>query len=168
MKTLLTQFATYHLWANGLLTDCILALPPEQHTQLLASSFPSLHETLLHMWDADTIWWQRMKLQEQIVRPSTTFSGNTEGVIKGLLEQSRLWKEWVQEAQPHMLDHEFIYYNSKREKLKQPVWQVLLHLFNHGTYHRGQLVTMLRQLGVTKIPGTDFITWTRSRPPKEA
>jgi len=168
MKTLLAQFAAYHLWANGLLTDCILALPPEQYTQPLASSFPSLHQTLFHMWDAESIWWQRIKLQEQIVRPSTTFSGNTEGVIKGLLEQSQQWKDWVQEAQPHMLEHEFIYYNTKKEKFKQPVWQVLMQVFNHGTYHRGQLVTMLRQLEVTKIPSTDFITWSRSRTTKDS
>lgn len=166
MKTLLTQFAAYHLWAHGVLADVIQALPPEQQTQSLTSSFPSLHLTLLHLWDAESIWWQRMKLQEQIVRPSNGFVSTTDAVIKGLLTQSRQWNEWVQEAQPHMLEHEFIYHNSKRQKFKQPVWQVLIHMFNHGTYHRGQLVTMLRQLGVTKIPATDFIVWSRMRAPK--
>lgn len=166
MKTLLTQFAAYHLWAHSALAECIQALPPEQQTQPLASSFPSLYATLLHVLDAESIWWQRMKLQEQIVRPSDGFTGTTDDVIKALLGQARQWNEWVQEAQPHMFEHEFIYYNSKREKFKQPVWQVLMQVFNHGTYHRGQLVTMLRQLGVTKIPGTDFITWSRLRGPK--
>jgi uncharacterized damage-inducible protein DinB len=42
---------------------------------------------------------------------------------------------------------------------KQPIWQMLLHVFNHATYHRGQVVNMLRQLGVDKIPSTDFSTW---------
>jgi uncharacterized damage-inducible protein DinB len=40
---------------------------------------------------------------------------------------------------------------------------MLLHLFNHNTYHRGQLVTMLRQLGMDKIPATDFIVWSRKK-----
>jgi uncharacterized damage-inducible protein DinB len=40
---------------------------------------------------------------------------------------------------------------------------MLLHLFNHGTYHRGQLVTMLRELGIEKIPPTDFIVWSRRK-----
>ena len=168
MKTLLTQFAAYHVWANGLIFDCILALEPELHMQPVSSSFPSLHATLLHMWDAESIWWQRMKLQEQIVRPSESFNGSTDAVIKGLLASSRQWQEWVQEAQPHMLAHEFIYQNSKREKFKQPVYQVLLQVLNHGTYHRGQLVTMLRQLGVTKIPQTDYIAWSRNRGVKES
>lgn len=167
MKTMLTQFAAYNLWANGLLAACIQALPPHMQTQPVPSSFAGLHATLLHLWDAESIWWQRMKLQEHVARPSDSFTGNTNAVIRGLLEQSRQWAGWVQGAHEHMLEHQFIYRNSKRETFKQPVAQVLLHLFNHSTYHRGQLVTMLRQLGVTAIPQTDFIVWSRSRTSKE-
>ncbi len=57
----------------------------------------------------------------------------------------------------------FDYENSKGEQFKQPIFQMLLHVFNHGTYHRGQLVTMLRQLGVENIPATDFIVWSREK-----
>jgi uncharacterized damage-inducible protein DinB len=163
MKTLLTQLASYNLWANGLLTACIQKLPAHLHTQTVHGSFPSLQATLLHQWDAESVWWQRMKLQEQVIWPSAGFSGDLDAVIKSLLNQSRQWQEWVQQAQDHMLEHEFIYQSSKKEKFKQPVFQVLLHLFNHGTYHRGQLVTMLRQLGVTDIPASDFIIWSRSK-----
>jgi uncharacterized damage-inducible protein DinB len=77
------------------------------------------------------------------------------------LLQNKQWIEWISNAQEHMFQHEFIYLNSKKEQFKQPVYQVLVHIFNHGTYHRGQLVTMLRQLGVEKIPQTDYIVWTR-------
>lgn len=162
MKTLLAQFAAYNLWANGALVACIRALPPDVQAQTVVSSFNSLHATLLHLWDAESIWWQRLKLQEQITKPSENFSGDTTAVIKGLLESSAQWAAWVQGAQEHMLEHQFIYRNTKKEQFKQPVWQVLLQVFNHGMYHRGQLVTMLRQLGVTKIPATDFIAWSRT------
>jgi uncharacterized damage-inducible protein DinB len=161
MKTLLNQFAAYNLWANGVLAASVQALSPNVRMQPVVSSFPGLHATLLHLWDAESTWWQRMKLQEQVVRPSDGFAGDTDAMIKSLLEQSKQWSDWVQDAQPHMLEHEFIYRNSKRETFKQPVWQVLLHLFNHNTYHRGQIVTMLRQLNVTAIPSTDFIAWSR-------
>ena len=113
------------------------------------------------MLDAESIWWQRMKLLEQIVRPSDGFQGSCADISKALMQQSKQWQQWVLNAQPHMLDHEFIYQNNKREKFKQPVFQVLTHIFNHGTYHRGQLVTMLRQLEVSNIPSTDFIIWSR-------
>jgi len=51
----------------------------------------------------------------------------------------------------------------KGEHFKQPIYKMLLHVFNHGTYHRGQIVNMLRQLGIEKIPQTDFIVWSRKR-----
>ena len=162
MKNLLAQYAAYNLWANNALVESIAELPEEDQTRTVTSSFPSLHATLLHMWDAESIWWQRIKLQEQIIRPSETVSADVNAARKGLLDQSKQWCNWVQEAQPHMFEHEFIYRNFRRETFKQPVWQVLLHLFNHSTYHRGQLITLLRQLGSTTIPNTDFIAWTRN------
>ena len=163
MKILLTQFSAYHLWANQQVLDSIQTLPQALKEQKIVSSFEGLVPTLLHLWDAESIWWQRMKLQEQIVRPSEGFSGSFEDLAAGLMAQSKQWHEWIMAAQEHMLDHEFIYYNSKKEKFKQAVYQVLLHIFNHATYHRGQLVTMLRQLEVGNIPNTDFIAWSRKK-----
>jgi uncharacterized damage-inducible protein DinB len=163
MKILLNQFSSYHLWANQQLLDLMKPLPQPLKEQVIESSFNTLTKTALHMWDAESIWWQRMQLQEQIVRPSDGFAGTFDELATALLAQSRQWHEWITAARSYMLDHEFIYYNSKKEKFKQPVYQVLLHLFNHGTYHRGQLVTMLRQLGVDAIPATDFIVWTRKK-----
>lgn len=138
-------------------------MPEEKQTQTVASSFDSLLKTVVHMWNAESIWWQRMKLSERIVAPSESFHGNMKEASESLLQQNRQWNDWVIQAQEHMLQHQFIYQNSKREQFKQPVYQMLLHLFHHGTYHRGQLVTMLRQLGVDKIPPTDFIVWSRKK-----
>ncbi|HMX78573.1 MAG TPA: DinB family protein, partial [Chitinophagaceae bacterium] len=61
------------------------------------------------------------------------------------------------------LEHTIQYYNTKKENFKQPVWQIVLHVVNHSTYHRGQLINMLRQVGVEKLPHTDFIYWTRKK-----
>jgi len=163
MKILLTQLSAYHQWANQLLTERILQLPDELVQQKVPSSFPGLAATILHMWDAEAIWWQRMKLLEQITIPSKGFTGSTTELVKHLMSQSRQWHEWITNAHEHMFDHEFIYHNSKGEKFKQPIYQMLLHLFHHGTYHRGQLVTMMRQLELNNIPQTDFIVWSRKK-----
>jgi uncharacterized damage-inducible protein DinB len=66
-------------------------------------------------------------------------------------------------VQEHHLDHVFQYQNKKGEQFKQPLYQMLIHLFNHGTYHRGQIVTILHQLGIKKIPQMDFIVWSRKK-----
>ena len=163
MKEIILQYALYHTWANNQLLSAIQALTEEQHHAEVRSSFPSLYKTTLHMLDAESIWWQRMKLQEKIDRPSDTFSGNMATLSSLLQQQNRQWQDWVAGATDLALQHEFIYYNSQKERFKQPVYQMLLHMFNHGTYHRGQLVTMLRELGVEKIPATDFILWSRRK-----
>jgi uncharacterized damage-inducible protein DinB len=163
MKELLRQFSAYNLWANQKLTDYILSFPEEKQLSEVPSSFNSLHKTLLHLWDTESVWWQRMKLHERFVIPSDNFKGTTRDVVNGLLSQSRLWEGWVTQASDLSLEHVFQYYNSKREHFKQPIWQMLMHVFNHGTYHRGQLVNILRQIGVEKIPQTDFVIWTRGK-----
>jgi uncharacterized damage-inducible protein DinB len=163
MKELLQQFSAYNVWANRLLIEVIDKLPAEKQTKTVESSFNSLQKTVVHMWDAESIWWQRLKLSERIVRPSDSFNGTFNEAAAGFLQQNKIWNEWVMNAQEHMLQHAFIYQNSKREQFKQPVYQMLLHMFNHNTYHRGQLVTILRQVGVEKVPATDFIVWSRKK-----
>jgi uncharacterized damage-inducible protein DinB len=163
MKELLVNFAAYNEWANHKLFETILVLPPEKQEQELPSSFSSIYKTVLHMWDAESIWWQRMKLHERLVIPSENFNGSMKDIINGLQQQNQLWHQWVSSATEPMLDHVFQYYTTKKELFKQPVGDMVLHVFNHGTYHRGQLVNMLRQLGVEKIPQTDFIVWSRKK-----
>ena len=152
MKQILQQYAVYNIWANQRILDCINNLSDDQIDREIASSFSSIKKTVLHIWDAESIWWQRLKLSEKIIRPSEEFTGNFTELVKKLDQQSTEWKDWVDNATEVQLQHVFAYQNTKKEQFKQPVYEMLLHLFNHGTCHRGQLVTMLRQLGIDKIP----------------
>jgi uncharacterized damage-inducible protein DinB len=163
MKEILQQLAAYNIWANALLMEVLKRLPGELQQKEIPSSFNSLQKTVLHMWNAESIWWQRMKLQERVTGPMENFNGKMEDAIEGLTLQNKQWNEWINKAQEHHLEHVFQYKNFKGEQFKQPIYQMLIHLFNHDTYHRGQIVNMLRQLGVEKIPQTDFIVWSRKK-----
>ncbi len=163
MKEILNLLAAYNVWATQRITDFILSLPEEKQMAELPSSFTSLYKTMLHMWDAESIWWQRMKLNERITRPSEIFQGDTRELVNSLVQQSKQWEEWVSNASELSLTHVFQYYTTKRELFKQPIFQMLTHVFNHGTYHRGQLINMLRQLGADKLPVTDLIVFSRSK-----
>jgi uncharacterized damage-inducible protein DinB len=162
MKELLQQYAAYNIWATKTLIDRITKLPEEKLTQEVASSFPSLYKTLQHMWLAEEVWWLRVKLVENIVLKSEQFSGSFAEMYSLLAKQSLLWKEWVDGASENQLTHVFAYVRNK-EQNKMVVKDMLLHVFNHATYHRGQLVTMLRAIGEEKIPSTDFSTYCRQR-----
>ncbi|MFT3681739.1 MAG: DinB family protein [Ferruginibacter sp.] len=163
MKELLQQYAAYNTWAYQKLFDGIKQLSEEQLHSETQSSFPTIYKTFLHLWDGESIWWQRLKLAEQINLPSENFAGSFEELQQKLLVSAKQWEEWVSNAGEHQLQHVFAYRNSKTEQLKQPVYQALLHLFNHNTMHRGQVITMMRMFGIKKIPRTDFLVFVRGK-----
>lgn len=163
MKPLLEQLAAYNFWANERLLKVALSKDESLVEKHVASSFSNIYTTFLHIWDAESIWWQRMRLHEQLIIPSKAFNPTMSEVGNGLLAQSKQWQQWVKQASPKQIEHVFAYQNSKKEQFKQPVYEVLMHLFNHGTYHRGQIVTQLHGCGVEAIPSTDFIVFTRGK-----
>jgi uncharacterized damage-inducible protein DinB len=163
IKEILHQYAAHNLWANQQIMATIKQLPAAIIEQEIVSSFTSIYKTVLHLLDAESIWWQRIKLAENIERPSQHFAGSFEDLQQKLLQQSFQFEQFVYNAHEYQLLHVFGYQRSKSQQQKQPVFQVLLHLFNHGSYHRGQLVTILRQAGITKIPATDFNDWLRQK-----
>lgn len=161
MKKLLSSFVAYDYWANEKLLNLIINLTDEQQQQEIKSSFPSIHKTCLHIWDAASIWWQRLHMHEQIIVPSLSFHPSMNDVANGILGQNKQWIEWMNAVKETDLEKELPYKNIKGDSFCQPVKDIVLHLSNHGTYHRGQLVTMLRQLGVEKMPKTDYVDFSR-------
>lgn len=159
MKDMIRQLAAYNYWANRQLTAVINQLPEEQTETVLASSFPGLKQTLLHIWNAESVWWQRLRLVEQPRFPGDGFTGTCNELISGLLLQSKQWEDWSNIVSEAGLGHVIQFYTRKQEPGKIQTSQLAVHVFNHSTYHRGQLVTMLHQLGHKKIPATDFIVW---------
>jgi uncharacterized damage-inducible protein DinB len=162
MKELLQQYAAYNIWATKTLVDRINKLSDEEINREIASSFPSLYKTVQHMWLAEEAWWQRLKLAEHLDLQSEKFTGSFNELTAGHARQSQQWVEWVNGATENQLNHVFAYIRNK-EQQKMHVYQMLQHVFNHASYHRGQLVTMLRQLGAENIPATDFSAFCRRK-----
>ena len=162
MKQLLQQYAAYNVWANKKIIESAKQLSEEQINKEIISSFPSVYKTVLHLMEVENVWWQRLQLVEQTTPPGW-FTGNFTELSKKLLELSQQWENWVQNANEANINHVFAWYNLKKEYFKEPVSKMLLHLFNHQTLHRGQLITMFRQLGLDKIPPTDFIVFARKK-----
>lgn len=163
MKKILVSYAAYNLWANQRISDCLTNLADSELQQQVKSSFGSLYLTYLHLWDVESVWWQRIKLKDVVEWPSSNFNGSLLELTNNLLAQSKQWKEWIDLATETVLEHEFIYKNTKKDQFKQPVFEALQHLFNHQTYHRGQIITILREVGITEVPNTDLIAFYRKK-----
>lgn len=164
MKELLTQYAEYNIWANKRIIDIMLKLEPSLADKEIASSFPSLKTTAYHIWGAENIWLQRLQLTEYPTWVANDFKGSFEEACAEWQRVSAALKQFIEKQyDDKAFAHVLQYYDMKKNSHKTPVFQVLNHAFNHSTYHRGQLVTILRQLGQTDIPSTDFIAWTRKK-----
>ena len=161
MKQLLISYANYDYWANEQMLGVVLGLTKAEQQQQIQSSFPSIHKTCSHMWDAYRIWWQRLQKESNIMGPTVNADHPIETVVENILKYNKQWIDWVTNASIAELDSVLDFKTMKGDTFSQPMRDILLHLSNHGTYHRGQLVTMLRQVGVEKIPQTDYILYSR-------
>jgi uncharacterized damage-inducible protein DinB len=164
MKELLLQYAQYNIWANKRIIDALLKLDESSLDTEITSSFPSLRKTVYHTWSAEFIWLQRVQLVENPVWIESDFQGTFReacsewlGVSAAMVQFTE--KQYDDSAFTHVLQ----YYDRAKASHKMQVCQVLQHVFNHSTYHRGQLVTMLRQAGAKEIPGTDFVIFARKK-----
>lgn len=165
MKELLCRYAAYNQWANQKMLQRIEAMDENLCFQLTPSSFNSIYKTIMHIWDAESVWWQRMRMHDKLVIPSAAFQPHLRDACNGLMQQSSLWEPFIRDSlNEDAIRSKLIYRNSKGEEFWQPVHEVLQHVFNHSTYHRGQLVTMMHALGESDIPQTDFIMFTRIHP----
>lgn len=164
MKQTLLQFAQYNLWANKLMVDTVLKLTPEQRDMVITSSFDTIRKTVLHCRAADYIWLQRLQLAEQPLWVGGEVDKPIDEVCRHWLQVGEALLQFVEKQfDDNALEHVLQYYDLQKTSHKMPVYKVLLHVFNHATYHRGQLVTMLRQAGETKIPRLDYIVFANKK-----
>lgn len=152
MKAIIQLYSAYDLWAN---TRTVERLKRESDAVLdrhVKSSFPSLRLTLNHVRDAGNTWHQRLFGQ-----PVTGLGGG----IDSLLKVGVSMNDAVRGLSEQGLQEVVTYATSKGERFTQPRWQLLLHCFNHASYHRGQVITIMRQLDLAEVPNTDLVAYER-------
>ena len=160
VKELLLHYARYNQWAHQRLLELINSLTTELHHATTPSSFNSLYKTVSHIWGAESIWFARLS-NGTAKAPGDPFNGAMEKISDSLGGVDEQWVNWIREKSDRQLSEKLHYANSAGQEFYQPYDILLTHIFNHNTYHNGQLVTMLRALGVEKIPVTDFVAWSR-------
>ncbi|MEE9289168.1 MAG: DinB family protein [Bacteroidota bacterium] len=148
----------YNRWANGRVLDAASTLNPRDFTKNLGSSYGSVRDTLVHVLSAEWIWLKRWKgiSPEAMLVPSdfpTTSSLRTRWA-----DVEREQVEFVSELTQEATEMVVAYVNTEGESWNYPLWQLLQHVVNHSTYHRGQITTMLRQLGAHPV-ATDFLVF---------
>ena len=152
----------YNAWANRRSLGSAEKLSPEQFVRPLGSSFSSVRDTLAHICGAEWIWLERFQGRSPAALPSVNQFQDVASLQEHWLAQEQRLIAFVQGLTQSDLDREMEYKTLKFGVYKNPLWQSMQHVVNHGTYHRGQVTTMLRQLGAEPML-TDLMHFYRER-----
>jgi uncharacterized damage-inducible protein DinB len=142
----------YNRWANARTIDAAAQLSSEQFVRDLQSSHRSVRDTLAHILAAEWIWLERWNgvFPKALLNPADFES--VESLKSRWAEVERGYTDFIKGVTDDSLRGVITYTNTRDEEWSYPLWQMFQHVMNHSTYHRGQVITMLRQLGAEVSP----------------
>ena len=175
---------TYNRWASERLFAALETASEHQFTAPVQSSFPSIRETIFHILFAEWLWLKRWQgssplstLPDPDVSPVTwnTLSPGGIPTVKELstlaelksfadsIEHER--REFLEGLNEDVLNAKLRFTDMSGTPYAAPLAQLMQHVVNHGTYHRGQVTTMLRQVGA-EAASLDMLYFFREREQK--
>jgi uncharacterized damage-inducible protein DinB len=158
----IAQLVAFNRWANQCFFEALSQLPAEDYGRDLRSRHGGIHGTLAHIVGAERGWLSRWQGRSETGTAAID-------QLHSVAELRALWESVCDEMSGFLasLDDRKL-----REKLSTTArtgsyttsyWQMIQHVVDHSSYHRGQIVTMLRQLGVTP-PSTGLLRFYRDGP----
>ena len=153
----------YNYWARDRVLASVEQLPAEQLSRDLGSSFGSVLDTLVHMYFAEWIWYRRWQGDSPAARPDTSRLATVAALRNEWLPLESEIRTFVETLGPAGLLRMLEYKSMNGQSATSSFWQMIVHVVNHGTYHRGQVATMLRQLGAKPAQSTDVIVFFREQ-----
>jgi uncharacterized damage-inducible protein DinB len=142
----------YNRWANSRVLEDAAKLTPEQFVRDLQASHRSVRDTLAHILAAEWIWLERWNgVSPKALLDPADFP-SVESVRTRLEKVESECADYIQGLTDQMLGETLTYTNTRNEEWTYTYGQMLQHVANHSSYHRGQVIAMLRQLGAEVRP----------------
>jgi uncharacterized damage-inducible protein DinB len=149
----------YTCWASLRLLNAAAQLTPEELTRDFGTADGSVLGTLAHLFGADRVWLARLS-----GGPPASFVTDADrdlaAIQTGWPAVLERWKTWAADLTDEQALAPLAYHDLKGRPWQQPLWQLVLHVVNHGTHHRGQVSGFLRSLGHAPPP-VDLIYYYR-------
>jgi len=150
--------ARYNRWMNERLYALVADIPDAERKQDRGAFFGSVHGTLNHLLYGDKAWFARFKDRDyNLPTVGTDLHTDFEALRADHTALDAEIEAWAESLDPTWLDADFTYKSGIDGKTRTlPAWVLVQQLFNHQTHHRGQLTTLLTQMGldvgVTDLP----------------
>jgi uncharacterized damage-inducible protein DinB len=152
----------YNAWANRRHLEAVGKVTTEEFLRPMGSSFGSLRDTTAHIYGAELVWLERFQGRSLPALPDVKQFQDAASLKEKWLEHEARLLAFVGGLQQADLDREIEYKTFNFGVYRNPMWQSMQHVVNHGTYHRGQVTTLLRQLGAQPVL-TDLMHYYRER-----
>lgn len=149
----------YSAWASRLLVESAAQLSEDELTRDFKTSDKGVLSTLVHVFAADRIWLDRLESRSK--QPFVSDCDYSLHVLQNEWPalQDR-WTNWIAGLTDAMVYDVLRYSDLRGNQWEQPIWQIVLHVVNHGSHHRGQVSGFLRAMGRTP-PACDLIVYYR-------
>ncbi len=161
-KEHLITLANYNIWANNIVKSWLLQIDEVQWNTTIVSSFDSIAKTCIHTAGAEKVWLERWQnkmdiefLSNELIISKKDLLLIWENASKGILH-------FIEQIEAAYLSNSFSFTRGNGEVFSNKYNEAIVHVLNHSTYHRGQIVTMLRQVGFTNVSSTDMITFFKA------
>ena len=152
------ELFAYNEWANGRVFQVLDGLSEEQFARPIASSFASLQDTVGHIVAVEGVWLRRWKGESPTAAPPWITGASRDTLRQALVAVQKERALFLADLTEERLEQPVVYRNLKGEEYRQRLGVLLQHLVNHSTYHRGQVATLLRQVGAVP-PVTDYVVY---------
>jgi uncharacterized damage-inducible protein DinB len=152
----LRELFEYNRWATAKTLECVAPLSNEEFQRPIGGSFGSLGGTLVHAYGADWVWLERLHGRSPRSLPQGEDLSTFEAIRERWAAVEDARDAFLAKLSPARLGEWIHYVNFAGESCRYRLDEVLFHIANHLTYHRGQVVSQLRQLGKPAV-ATDYL-----------
>lgn len=158
-KEYFKELAAYNYWADQKVITWLNQISEEQWNRTINSSFNSIENTAIHIVSAEKIWIDFWTNTPSPVFLSAEFEGSKDKLIEVWQKASAGLKNFIDAFPEEDLSKPVSFSYPKGGTAQLEYQQTFAHIVNHSTYHRGQLVTLLRQAGFTQLSSIDLATY---------
>lgn len=161
----LRDLLDYHCWARDRMLEACESLTPEQYTRTVESSFRSIRDTLVHIYAADWVWSMRCHGTSPRTLLDPAEFPDVASLRQAWRELEAKYRTLLDDLGPDGIHKVVDYTLLSGLQASGVFWQILQHVVNHASYHRGQLTTLLRQVAGRSPQPTDLIAFYREERP---
>ncbi len=152
------ELMEFHSWRRERISDLLLEVDEQLFSEHLHGSFGSLNIILNHLVWAEKVWLGRVNRDAV----ATMKSSDVHGLLEAWKDVNEKWSSLLQVSSSEDIFREIEYFNSTGDRFSNVVWEIVVHMVDHSTYHAGQMMNAVRGFGIEPV-STNYIHYLRAK-----